>query len=355
MAINRNNYEAYFYDYWDEALDPGREKSVLEFLNANPDLQDEFLLTRSLFLEAGQTTYPHKNSLKKEEIRPHGGIDENNYENFFISYWEGNLTEGERATVFAFTGINPFLKKEFEAFRYTFLQPETTTGFPFKNDLKRNPDVKTIWLFRIIPAAAAVALLAGVYLLLSDNAEQNSKRFDSVVIGRLEPLYYSPSVETLPVSLRNQGKSKLITLGTEENNLDTPIQYPVEEVITALETFRAKEILFDIDPLQYPAIHPQKSFSGNFQMFDTGRNAEERTVAGIFIRGFASKLKTLVPVKGRGAEKSFLELTVDGYNLIADRDVSVDKEMDENGQVTSMNLETRFFSYNRSISSHHQE
>lgn len=355
MKINRNNYETYFFDYWDSNLSPGKEKEVFDFLEANPDLQDEFLESKSLFLVADQKIiYPGKTGLKKNEITPHLHINEDNYESLFISYWEGKLKKDEREATDTFIYKNPFLKKELDAFRHTFIHPEANMVYPGKEDLKRPAKAKRILLYRLLPAAAAIALLAGIYFMLSTGTQRGLKRIVTSNNSSIESIAFTPEENhsSIPVKVRMTS----ITAFNEYYENET----------TYNEGRRPEDVFAKLQPIVLNSIPAKEKalFNLSFRTMDeqpvvamqqdTGKEGN-RTAVGIIIRGFANSLKSLIPIKGPDPKKSILELTVDGYNLIADKNISVEKETDENGRVISMNLETRFFSYNRGQSVHQQE
>ena len=63
-----------------------------------------------------------------------------------------------------------------------------------------------------------------------------------------------------------------------------------------------------------------------------------------FIAGMTNKLIDVEKPKS----KSFLEYTIDGYNFMADQDVIVDKELDENGKVIAYKVNGENISLGRS-------
>ena len=67
-----------------------------------------------------------------------------------------------------------------------------------------------------------------------------------------------------------------------------------------------------------------------------------------FFRRFVSGLAGKVINTENVQKKSFIEYTVDGFNFLADQDVIVDKEVDENGKVVAYNLNGNNISLSRS-------
>ena len=70
----------------------------------------------------------------------------------------------------------------------------------------------------------------------------------------------------------------------------------------------------------------------------------ERSFLRRFITGITSKFINV----DKPQNKSFLEYTIDGYNFIADKEVEVDKELDENGKVIAYKVNGENISLGRS-------
>ena len=63
-------------------------------------------------------------------------IDRNNYEVYFIDYFEGNLNREEREELFQFLFLNPDLKNEFDEFEKNYSNvPEDE--YKYKSELKK--------------------------------------------------------------------------------------------------------------------------------------------------------------------------------------------------------------------------
>ncbi len=59
-------------------------------------------------------------------------INRNNYEAFFLDYFEGRLPEEGKEELMRFLELNPDLKKEFEGFEPVYLPKEHEVSFPVK-------------------------------------------------------------------------------------------------------------------------------------------------------------------------------------------------------------------------------
>lgn len=102
-------------------------------------------------------------------------VNLNNYEEYLLSYVDGELSEQEAAAVRRFLQAHPDKQKELDLLQMTVLPGEEAVGFPDKGLLYRQekPPGKKVFFLRKYtwPAAAAcVALIAFFYLQPSRNS-----------------------------------------------------------------------------------------------------------------------------------------------------------------------------------------
>jgi hypothetical protein len=67
-----------------------------------------------------------------------------------------------------------------------------------------------------------------------------------------------------------------------------------------------------------------------------------------FGRFLSSVTSNLVPANNI-KKKSFLEYTVDGYNLLADREVEVERQFDDTGKLSAVNLDGEVINLSRKV------
>ena len=124
----------------------------------------------------------------------------------------------------------------------------------------------------------------------------------------------------------------------ENNPVHPPAKRAVtrekEELIAYIPTVNDFEISIpksDNDVL----IVSRSSFDGvsTNHLKDSGTGKEKPFVAR-FITGLGNKL---IPKRDNG-NKSFIEYTVEGYNMMADKEVEVIRQTDENGNVIAYNV-----------------
>jgi len=161
--IDLKNYEIFVIDYLDGQLSKAEETALLAFLDQHPDLKDEFNGLELATLEPLTIEAGFKQELKKTPVIKVAGIDENNYETFFIASEEKDLNNKETEHLNQFLSVNPMLHKEFELHQKLRYEPDTKILFPGKSSLKKR---KVIPLTRVSSVAAGLALLLAISFFL---------------------------------------------------------------------------------------------------------------------------------------------------------------------------------------------
>lgn len=163
MNITRQHYEEYFLLYVDNELNETERKAVENFVQQNPDLQQELIaLQQSVVRPDQHLSFDGKASLLKQE--PISGlVNESNYEEYFILYGDDELSYEQKEQVEQFVYKHPQYEAEFELVLQARLEPDTLIGFPDKKSLYRSEKERRIPVIRWWYAAAAV--LTGLFLV----------------------------------------------------------------------------------------------------------------------------------------------------------------------------------------------
>ena len=350
MTINRNNYEAFFLDYRENNLTPEQVAELLVFLEQNPDLKDEFESFETIQMMPDKNIrFELKESLKKNNLIATDNIDAGNYDTYMVADLEGDLSEEESLELKAFISLNPKTKLEYNIFRSTFLKPEKAIQFRDKERLKKTGlfVLYRTQLYYSVAIAASVIILLGVYFrFLKQPEEQKNIVFiekQEVTPSKIDS--HSPAVTPLNPPLKKEERSLAqnpdhvkIKNSIVEPDRNMTANYRMKAITGStiktdeingftLADYRNTEPTFSIVALDIPAqdIEPQKSFVSRF------------------IGGLAGKVIKTDNLRG----KSFLDFTVEGYNLMADKDVEIEKEVDENGKVIAYSLDGQNLSFFR--------
>jgi hypothetical protein len=162
MKINRNNYEAFFLDYYEGTLDANSIEALFLFLEKNPDLKAEFEEFEMMILPPENEKFPDKADLKQGRINSHTA------EEYFIADHEGLLKEEEKDELHAFLDKQPSYRKEHALYGKVYLHPEVL-AFPDKESLKRRIPVRRMPLYYALAAAASIALVIGLFVFPDKN------------------------------------------------------------------------------------------------------------------------------------------------------------------------------------------
>ncbi|CAN5800292.1 hypothetical protein BH11BAC7_BH11BAC7_05470 [soil metagenome] len=138
MKINSGNCEAWFLDYYEGNLSKEGVEELFAFLVLNPDLRDVFDSYEEIsFSPDKQISFEGKRELKKA-VAANVGINETNYEEYFVSYVEGLLNANEKAEVEKFLLQFPAKREELELLQQAILFPDETIVFEHKDSLRKS-------------------------------------------------------------------------------------------------------------------------------------------------------------------------------------------------------------------------
>ena len=210
--ITRDNYQEFFLLYVDNELSTADRSMVEEWVAANPDLQEEWeSLLSCRFLPEEETVFHNKQSL----LRTTGDIKESNYQDYFLSYIDNQLTDKDRHMVETFITLFPSKRLELEQLHQTVSIPDRTIVFPDKDSLYKNEKHRRVIVFYRLMAGAAAVLLVVVAMLFLQRHPANEP-----------PL--AKNIKTAPTSINaptqiNKKEPPSVTPAT------TTALYPTEE------------------------------------------------------------------------------------------------------------------------------
>ena len=157
MEISRDNYEEYFLMYADNELTDAEKAEVLIFLKSNRDLEEEFRMILGTVSAPVDIRLEHKEFLYK--ARTVNTIGQDNFEEFFVQYHDGELPCAEQEDVLSFLKENPYLKPVFEQIGLARLRADESVVFEEKQALYKNRSkirkIRPLWWS--LASAAAVA------------------------------------------------------------------------------------------------------------------------------------------------------------------------------------------------------
>ncbi len=171
MKINRHNYQAYILDYYEGNLSEEQAAMLISFLERHPELKKEFDEYENIKLAGDQEsiTFKDKDLLKKQPVMEisRQQITDENYEEFFSAYMDGELSATAEADLLSYIKENSQLASEFQKWQKIKLEPDGSVVFPNKSSLKKYQFgvVRKLWYG---VSAAAVVLIIGSLFFIND-------------------------------------------------------------------------------------------------------------------------------------------------------------------------------------------
>lgn len=181
MNITRDTYESYFIDYLDQNLTDKQLRTLVDFLDQNPDLELElkemtsFSKQQNTIQTEDQAFEFDKTALIKSSIFDE---DLSNFDELCISFYEGLLNDKEEQYLLELTDSRSELLNTFETYGHTQAKANLSITFPNKNSLKQH---KKIALHQYFSYAASLIFVLGFIFYIQDgnqlSSEENTVQF----------------------------------------------------------------------------------------------------------------------------------------------------------------------------------
>ena len=362
MEITRDNYGIFILDYHERRLSKEMISELMMFLDQNPGLQKEFEDFENISIAPDlNILFDEKKSLKRNEILQVGNIGAENYESYFIADHEGELNPEESRQIKSFLQKNPPLKRDYELFYQTFLQPDRTITFGNKNSLKKYPFAYRNRYAFLSAAAVFTLLIASYFIIKNINLNKPETTYNlaqtSKVIG-IEP--EETEYVNIPSSKEEILETNKYKVGDKEepNRLTITAAEPVSIAVSKVEPIKLQnleieesnaEIICDvlIDKYQhhYPDnihTHYYKQESYFASIIDQ-KQKKESNLLSRFVKGrIENALEATGLIKEDDESKLSLwtlaDVSLDGFNALAETNLKLKREKDASGKLISMAL-----------------
>jgi hypothetical protein len=354
MKVTRNNYEVWMIDYFDGKLNAAETAGLLQFLDANPDLKEEFELFDPKPVEAEEVRFPGKSVLKKQAIKSIGEISEENYEEYFIAFYEKDLEESQGKTLLAFLAQNPQLEKEFNLHASMRLIPDETIVYEQKESLHKKRRVAVYWWSGAV--AAMLVILFGILSLLQNNNRVPSRNSSTFAISNLETLEISSIglPDDLALVFESRPTPKITLPGTELLPAEVMQQ---KFTITKMLVANTNPALAKTD-LNASLLLPENTQEQLLYAFaeNTPQPEKKKSLLGKIIKNFAAKATENVPdvyEKPNKKDPTFLKVldqSILVFNTITGSDTELTKSYDNDGNLRHYQIDGQSISWGKDIS-----
>ncbi|MDO9374108.1 MAG: hypothetical protein Q7T76_06810 [Ferruginibacter sp.] len=221
MNINRNNYESFFLLYIDNELSAEQKIAVDQFVQINPDLEEELVMLQQTVLKADELEFDFKESLFRS------ATSANEIEQQLLLHLDNELSSPEHQQITRLIQNDPSVKKQWELLQATRLDKNEHIPFPDNKILYRHEAGRVVafpWL-RVAAAAMliGVATWAGVGYLNNDRQATNVEPVATVDIP-------APAVQPKTPAVKDQQALPQPTTPEPASTLAQAAQKPVQEI-----------------------------------------------------------------------------------------------------------------------------
>lgn len=342
MKIDIHNYESFFLDFVEGRLDDASTLEMLNFLRKHPDLKQELEGFGDVRLDPDDISFPSKNLLKKLDFKG-APVNDNNFNDFAIAHHEKILSVKETEKLFRYLEQNPHKNNDFKMFGTVYLKADPAIVFEAKPFLKKRPKgtVRAIVL-RFTAVAAGVAIAVAVFYKSPDkqNLPVNQTR-NEIIVSQVEE---ETTKRVTKINLPQKTKREVIsTTGAINVNQGTVEQGVIvrEKNIAALEPIKAVYVEGD-----YVVNRPELvSNTVNPPALDGYHDLDVLDYAGKVIRERVLKGSDGEKTTRRISLWDLADITLKGYNRIAEKDIVIHRKTDEDGKITAIAIETETKKY----------
>lgn len=155
MQIDRSNYEIWLIDWLDGNLTDIQVKQLQRFLNANPDLNEEFNELNTFRLNPSGDSFSQKNNLKKTSA----DLSDTQFEYLSVAYLENDLSSHQQEELKEIIGHDQQKKISFEQLQKTRLSAVAHSYKHKRRLMRMTPSQKVVRLSSVIMSAAAIIIL----------------------------------------------------------------------------------------------------------------------------------------------------------------------------------------------------
>ncbi|GAB1405227.1 MAG: hypothetical protein PHX54_09425 [Lentimicrobiaceae bacterium] len=362
VELNHENYAVFAIDYLEGRLNAETAAAFLSFLDKNPQLKKEFSdLSKMVSLPLERFEMPLKQALKQEYDPDAAEISLNNYDYYFIAWFENDLSETGRNKVSAFLKEHSELTADFEYYAQSRLHQQNQVVYPRKESLKRQV-ILPLWMkvAPIIAVAASVLFLISIYLRTTPETDEDLNK----ALGGNEMVM--PSIRQDPssaVELKSEAR-------VEYNEPSTPTgtvkgAAPVsDKQPTVTSPSREATINMNHLPVQGVTLNITEPFNGKprqvySQLFDEIQLSQELMLATAEAQP-ETKRKPVNQTYGRVVNQiidagsqivsqlpsaldpwALADLGVNGINALTSSELKIKRTMDEQGKTKKLQLVDR--------------
>ncbi|MGQ9621014.1 MAG: hypothetical protein ACUVTX_08545 [Bacteroidales bacterium] len=356
MMPDRTNYEIWIIDYLDGRLSDEQAGLLMEFLNANPDIMDEFKSFIEYKIDAVNVPYPGKNNLKKNPA----DISENQFNLLCTGYLEKDLSLEQENELQQILAENPDRLKTFALIQKLKLKPPAVE-FRYKYKLRKKSTTDKIFRLSVagIGVAASVTILVYLFIVKQpESARQEMTGTETAIniplensINKINPSARESSPneisrnELAPVNISKEKPTttpheifselvpdSLIPKASDYFHHETPVITAIKfktEFVTRQEKPESLQIITYNHP---PNLLAEES--GNGIMWRLSKFFREKI------------LNSAVNANDEITAYEIAEASINGLNKLLGWQMALNESTNENGEVKAVNFNSKLLKFN---------
>jgi hypothetical protein len=359
MQIDRSNYEIWIIDWLDGNLNTNQAEQLKLFLNANPDLREEFDDLGNISIKPEVNPYPNKNQLKKETT----DLPVSQFEYLSVGYFENDLSQDQKAELQEIINKDSEKKSVFELIGKTRLSP-VPVSYKHKNLLiKRTLTYKIIRLSVIgLSAAAAIAVMFLVYQVIPKASTDRIASVTQIIQAdsskKKSPDEVIPDNAIAVKEIVQPKKQSIKMIAVAHKNLtvapnqNAVIAAPVDSLVRNTDNQSIQKA--DIHAVEKITLTTENSAENLIALHSTpviaieddGRSKLNKFIAKTFREKILKeKIRKDTPLKGY----EIAEAGVTGLNKLLGWEMALDEKKDENGELSSVYFSSKILKFNAPV------
>ena len=357
MKINRQNYEEALIDYMDGKLSQADEGEVLLFLNANPDIQEEFEMLQNevpTISAVADINFPLKEKLLKKQIGK-DFVDEFTW--LCIANVEGDATPQEIARLQQLIRETPSLSEELNLFQKARLVPSVDIVYDRKRELARHRIGLLPTIGRFAVAASVAAIMIIISFPIGDSIvirEESSQVLPttSVVINKYNPITTAKRVAVV----RNASNDDITLSGDSTSSVNS--SHSSQKVLRD-ESEQLVALVSPVDPsLNIPidkniTLRSTTSDSVLVRTMNPAENPSRYLTVGEFLAEKIAGPNTIDPNFGSSSTKAkfwqVAQVGIKGVSRILGIPVKIEKEYDSEGNLKKISIDSKLLALSREL------
>ena len=360
MKPDRTNYEIWFIDYLDGNLGDSDADQLFSFLEENPDLKEEFNELTKYNITPPSDVFTGKELLRKS----FSDLSESQFDYLCVAGAEGDLGEEQARELVQAVENDPEKKRIFEMIRKIKLSPPAVE---FRHKIKLK---KLTVAGKIIRISAIGLSAAASALLLISILNQTPSITKPVITAEVSATDSAGSEREVPANKDSTAETPVSIgpgpdMAVAENRTTAVSEADTGEIIlissgqssgdSSSESGRIRRV--DISSIEFrPEVTlAGASFAGSLAAINTpvpysGTDYEAPGFNDFIARIFREKiLKSDNPAEGELKVYEIADAGINGLNKLLGLNMSLEENIDENGDITSVYFNSRLIKFNAPV------